>query len=233
MTQEDGRGHLIAGRGAIRGPTFGFKGSLGLCLQGSSGHRASAFRNGGLGASPVHHHPPLALQEEGKVSRLRAERAGVPQPRSATSSTWTKAHPAQPGGLVMMPPGPPLRLLELSTAEAFRLWCQKGHPWGRSTHCSLIVADVLLFLFFQSLKSDEEADSTKEPQNELFEAQGKAWPCGECPLWSVLGLQAAGCQRKRISWEVPSVGGLSGVPFSWVVPALRFLRSDPWAGAAG
>lgn len=27
----------------------------------------------------------------------------------------------------------------------------------------------------QSLKSDEDAESTKEPQNELFEAQGNLW----------------------------------------------------------
>ena len=96
---------------------------------------------------------------------------------------------------------------------------------GQIHPCRLIVADVFLFLFFpQSLKSDEEADSTKEPQNELFEAQGKAWLCGECPLWSVLGCQAAGCQQKRIFWEVPSVGGLSRVPFFLGgVPALRFL----------
>lgn len=33
---------------------------------------------------------------------------------------------------------------------------------------------ILLFVFLQSLKSDEEAESAKEPQNELFEAQGKA-----------------------------------------------------------
>ena len=32
MTQEDGRGHLITGRGAIWGPTFGFKVSLGLSV---------------------------------------------------------------------------------------------------------------------------------------------------------------------------------------------------------
>lgn len=36
-------------------------------------------------------------------------------------------------------------------------------------------------LFPQSLKSDEEAESTKEPQIELFEAQGKAWPVGGAP----------------------------------------------------
>lgn len=132
-----------------------------------------------------------------------------------------------------MPLGPPLRLLELSTAGGFGPSCQKVYPQGRSTPCRLIVADVLLFLFFQSLKSDEEADSAKEPQNELFEAQGKAWPCGECPLWSVLGCQAAGCQRKRISWEVPSVGGLSGVPFSWggpssEIPEVRSLGRGCW-----
>ena len=32
MTQEDGKGHLIAGRGAIWGPTFGCKVSLGLTV---------------------------------------------------------------------------------------------------------------------------------------------------------------------------------------------------------
>lgn len=30
-------------------------------------------------------------------------------------------------------------------------------------------------LFSQSLKSDEDAESPKEPQNELFEAQGNPW----------------------------------------------------------
>ena len=36
------------------------------------------------------------------------------------------------------------------------------------------MADVFLFLFFpQSLKSDEEADNTKEPQNELLKPKVK------------------------------------------------------------
>ncbi|KAM9681737.1 ninein-like protein isoform 5-T8 [Dama dama] len=45
----------------------------------------------------------------------------------------------------------------------------------------------------ESLKSDEEADSAKEPQNEFFEAQGKAWPCGQLPAW---GSAAFGSPRK-------------------------------------
>lgn len=60
---------------------------------------------------------------------------------------------------------------------------------GQIHPCGLIVADVFLFLFFpQSLKSDEEADSTKEPQNELLKPKVKPGfvvnaPFGQC--WAV------------------------------------------------
>ena len=105
-------------------------------------------------------------------------------------------------------------------------------PGSLSAALSSGDSHVLFFLFFQSLKSDEETESAKDPQNELFEAQGKAWPCGRCHLWPVLGCQAAGHQPRTISWEVPSVGGVPGGPFSWGQgpSSGRPLRSDPRAG---
>ena len=64
-----------------------------------------------------------------------------------------------------------------------------------------MVADILLFLFFQSLKSDEEADSAKEPQNDFSEVQGKAWPCvGPSVLTGTLG---EGPQRDGSRGEAP------------------------------
>ena len=44
---------------------------------------------------------------------------------------------------------------------------------------------------------------------------------------------AGRCQRRRVSWEVPSVGGLSGVHFSWgapssEIPEVRHLGRDCW-----
>ena len=69
--------------------------------------QSSLLQKRGLGACPVHHHPALALQEEGKANRLRVERAGVQQPQSPASSPWTKAHTAQLGGLMMDASGAP------------------------------------------------------------------------------------------------------------------------------
>ncbi|TKC51075.1 hypothetical protein EI555_007004, partial [Monodon monoceros] len=53
----------------------------------------------------------------------------------------------------------------------------------------------------ESLKSDEEAESAKDPQNELFEAKGKAWPCGRCHLWPLptWGSEVFGSLRKPCS----------------------------------
>ena len=75
MTQEDGRGHLITGRGAIWGHTFGFKVSLGLTVCRAA--LATEHPPSETGVSE-HPHPPLALQVEGKVNWLRVERAAVP-----------------------------------------------------------------------------------------------------------------------------------------------------------
>ena len=68
--------------------------------------QSSLLQKRGLGACPVYHHPALALQEEGKVNRLRVERAGVQKPQSPASSPC-KAHTAQLGGLMMDASGAP------------------------------------------------------------------------------------------------------------------------------
>lgn len=72
--------------------------------------------------------------------------------------------------------GPPFlyHLLQALSRHSACSWC--------SAHCSILWGPTFFFsLFPQSLKSDEEAESTKEPQIELFEAQGKAWPVGGAP----------------------------------------------------
>lgn len=73
--------------------------------------------------------------------------------------------------------GPPpflYHLLQALSRHSACSWC--------SAHCSILWGPTFFFsLFPQSLKSDEEAESTKEPQIELFEAQGKAWPVGGAP----------------------------------------------------
>ena len=95
------------------------------------------------------------------------------------------------------------------------------------------MADILLFLFSQSLKSDEEADSVKEPQKNSLKSKVKP------------GLVVNACfgQCLTVRQQVASEGEFPGRCPVWVVslactspgevPALRFLRSDPWAGTAG
>lgn len=73
-----------------------------------------------------------------------------------------------------------------------------------------------LFLFVQSLKSEEEAESAKGPQNELFEAKGKALASRlvlspeprklqQLGLWTV-------SQPSIIFWEACGVDGVLGGP---------------------
>lgn len=88
-----------------------------------------------------------------------------------------------------------------------------------SVHCHILQGiHVFLFSFSQSLKSDEEAESAKEPQNELFEARGKAtasWLCS-LPLTSALKFKELGhwsvSQPCVISWEACRVGGVPRGP---------------------
>lgn len=107
--------------------------------------------------------------------------------------------------------------------------CPLLHPLGDS--CPL-------FLFVQSLKSDEEAESAKGPQNELFEAKGKA--LASCLVLSPVlrKLQQLGLwtvsQPSIISWEACSVDGVLGGPLlqggSSYEAATAFqhhLRPDP------
>ena len=125
-----------------------------------------------------------------------------------------------------------MRLLELSTVGAFGPSCQKGHPRGRFSPCGLIMADILLFLFSQSLKSDEEADSAKEPQKNSLKSKVKPG----------LVVNARFGQCLTVRQQAASEGEFPGRCPVWVVslactspgevPALRFLRSDPWAGTA-
>lgn len=73
-----------------------------------------------------------------------------------------------------------------------------------------------LFLFVQSLKSDEEAENAKGPQNELFEAKGKAVASRSVLSPVLRKLQQlglwTGSQPSIISWEVSSVEGVRGGP---------------------
>lgn len=62
-------------------------------------------------------------------------------------------------------PQPSLPDPKTHTVYLFLMLCPCQIPWG---------IRVLLFIFLQSLKSDEEAESAKEPENELLETQGKA-----------------------------------------------------------
>uniref|UniRef100_A0A4W2CFY5 EF-hand domain-containing protein n=1 Tax=Bos indicus x Bos taurus TaxID=30522 RepID=A0A4W2CFY5_BOBOX len=76
----------------------------------------------------------------------------------------------------------------------------------------------------ESLESDEEADSAKEPHNELFEAQGKAWPCGKSlqpllrhpesrvwGLWEELGVGISGHLPEQELALVCQSTGLQGL----------------------
>lgn len=66
---------------------------------------------------------------------------------------------------VELPPGVPAHSASSVTPPTLFLVFQPPcQHWGTPIPSSL---------FSQSLKSDEDAESAKEPQNELFEAQGK------------------------------------------------------------
>lgn len=111
-----------------------------------------------------------------------------------------------------------------------------------SVHCHILRGiHIFLFSFSQSLKSDEEAESAKEPQNELFEARGKA-----TESWSMLPTfdQCFEVQGARSLVSEPAMCNFLGsMPSGWcpwraptpeVVPAGRWsldpqhpLRSDP------
>lgn len=73
------------------------------------------------------------------------------------------------------------------------------------------------FIFLQSLKSDEEGESAKEPQNELFEAKGKAMASWlVLPFTSALKAPGAGLSNSEPAkynfLEVCNVGGVPGGP---------------------
>ena len=81
------------------------------------------------------------------------------------------------------------------------------------------MADVFLFLFFpQSLKSDEEADSTKEPQNELLKPKVKPGFVVNAPFGQCWAVRQQAASKREFSGRCPV----------WVV-SLGYLSS--WEGS--
>lgn len=116
-------------------------------------------------------------------------------------------------------------------------------PGAPSTTSSSGASHPSLYIFPQSLKSDEEAKSAKEPQNELLEAQGNAVPIlGAFCLWPELG--ELGCQAVHShscnSWEMCTVAGFPGGPLlqGWADMAITPARWShcphlPWGQILG